>query len=210
MQNAREGEDVAYTVCRDHNRDYRASGTRTIYVVPEGKEETDRVFVTSREIDKVIEGENCQSYIIEESEFHHKPGKYQLTLNISFEVGRSQKQIYVKSGIYSIYENPNSPDAQIEINNLRSQLRALQDQFNQLERESGTEETDFSSNPPEDRVQSNSPSNAGNPQPESPPAPAPQAPSNPSPETPATPDEEPLRIIGIPMCVPLTGICVTQ
>ncbi|MBI5117595.1 hypothetical protein HZA56_14050 [Candidatus Poribacteria bacterium] len=135
-QPGREGEDVIYTVCRNHDANYRVDGARTLYIVPEGKTEDARVFVYVKDIKNgVIDAGNCASYFIRDREYHFKPGNYQITLNLCFSVKYDiRKCVNVKSNVFKIREPVGgSPDTQVQINNLQQQLQDLQQILNNLQ-----------------------------------------------------------------------------
>lgn len=134
VQNAREGEDVTFTLCRDHKENYRIEGTRTIYVIPEGKTEAQKVFIYNKEITGVVDSGDCQSYYIRESEYHFEPGKYLVTLNVNFKVKYDiPKSVYTKSGIFTIYPQPDdSTDMNAQLNILQQQLDDQQRLLDQL------------------------------------------------------------------------------
>ncbi len=134
VQNAREGEDVTFTLCRDHKDNYSITGTRTVYIVPEGKTEKEKVFIYNKDIKGVVDSGNCQPYFIKASEYHFKPGKYLITLNINFEVKyNTPKSVFTKSGIFTIYPQPSgSNDVQSQLNNLQQRLNDQQDLLDQL------------------------------------------------------------------------------
>lgn len=128
VQNAREGEDVTFTLRRDHKENYSITGTRTVYIVPAGKTEADKVFVYNKDIKGVVDTGNCQPYFIKASEYHFKPGKYLITLNINFKVKYDiEKSVFTKSGIFTVYPQPGgSNDLQAQFNNLQQQLNDQQ------------------------------------------------------------------------------------
>lgn len=134
VQNAREGEDVTFTLCRTHKENYSITGTRTVYVVPEGKQEADKVFIYNKDIKGVVDTGNCQPYFIKASEYHFTPGKYLITLNINFKVKYDiAKSVFTKSGIFTIYAQPNnSQNADARLNILQQQLNDQQLLLDQL------------------------------------------------------------------------------
>ncbi len=134
VQNAREGEDVTFTLCRTHKENYSITGTRTVYVVPEGKQEADKVFIYNKDIKGVVDTGNCQPYFIKASEYHFAPGKYLITLNINFKVKYDiPKSVFTKSGIFTIYAQPNnSQNADARLNILQQQLNDQQLLLDQL------------------------------------------------------------------------------
>ena len=102
VNNIREGDDVSFTLCRTHDKNYDVDGVRTVYVIPDGKKEASKVFVYSKRIAGIVDNENCQSYFIEESEYHFKPGKYLITLDVDFRVKYDiEKKVFTKSNILS-------------------------------------------------------------------------------------------------------------
>jgi len=123
VNNIREGDDVSFTLCRTHDRNYGVDGVRTVYVVPDGKKEADKVFVYSKRIAGIVDNENCQSYFIEESEYHFKPGKYLITLDVNFRVKYDlEKKVFTKSNIFNVYPVSSSSDLQSRYNSLQQQL----------------------------------------------------------------------------------------
>lgn len=139
VQPAREGEDVNFTLCRQHDRNYPVSGFRQVYAIPAGKGEDNRVFVYSIPVKGVVDSGNCQSFYIRQAEHHFTPGQYQLTLNIDFKVKYGfEKHVYIKSNIFNVREPlcvqtaACNTDIQIEINNLKQQILLLQQRIDQL------------------------------------------------------------------------------
>ena len=134
VQNAREGEDVTFTLCRTHKENYSVNGTRTVYVIPEGKTEAQKVFIYNKDIKGVVDTGNCQPYYIRNEEYHFKPGKYLITLNLNFKVKYDiPKSVFTKSGIFTIYPQPSGDDdLQARLNVLQQQLSDQQTLLNQL------------------------------------------------------------------------------
>lgn len=143
VNNAREGEDVTFTLCREHADNYSVKGVRTVYVIPEGKTEAEKVFIYNKQVQGVVDEGNCQPYFIKESEYHFRPGKYLITLNLRFNVKYNlEKSVYVKSGIFTIYAQPNGGgDVQTQLNNLQVRFDDLLDQFNALQQRQGVAPT---------------------------------------------------------------------
>lgn len=107
VQPAREGEDLTYTVCRNHDANYNVDGFRTVYVIPEGKSEDARVFVLNKAISGVVDTGGCASYFIRDSAYHFSPGNYQITLNLDFKVKYDfMKHVSVKSNIFRVRPVP--------------------------------------------------------------------------------------------------------
>lgn len=134
VQNAREGEDVIFTLCRTHDQNYKVDGTRIVYIIPEGKSEPDKVAVHQKNFEGVIDSGNCQSYFIRNNEYYFKPGKYLITLNLDFKVKYDiGKTIYVKSEPFTIYPQPTGTnDVQAQLNILRQQIQDQQEIINRL------------------------------------------------------------------------------
>ena len=143
VNNAREGEDVTFTLCRVHQENYDVKGTRTVYVIPEGRTEAQKVFIYNKQVQGVVDSGNCQPYFIKQSEYHFKPGKYLITLNLNFKVKYDlPKSVYVKSGVFTIYAQPNGEgDVQSQLNNLQERFNDLLDQFNYLQQRQGVAPT---------------------------------------------------------------------
>lgn len=135
VQNAREGEDVTFTVCREHKENYRVKGVKTVYVIPNSKKaESKKVFVYNKPISGVVDNGNCQSYFIRESEYHFKPGKYLITLNLDFRVKYDIiKHAFAKSSVFTVYPQPGRADIQTQLNNLNQQIRDLQQVISSLQ-----------------------------------------------------------------------------
>lgn len=133
VQNAREGEDVPFTLCRSHRADYDVSGLRTIYVVPAGETVAHKVFVHNDRLNGEITGANCANYFIKNSDFHHSIGQYQMTINLTFKVKYGeQKQVSIQSNVYRIYPNGDTADVQTQLNNLEQQIQDLQNKLQNI------------------------------------------------------------------------------
>lgn len=156
VQNAREGEDVIFTLCRTHDQNYRVDGTRIVYIIPEGKTEPDKVAVHQKNFEGIIDSGNCQSYFIRNNEYYFKPGKYLITLNLDFKVKYNiGKTIYVKSEPFTIYPQPQGTgDVQSQLNILRQQIQDQQEIINRL---SFQNDQDASSSKPSATIGSNTP-----------------------------------------------------
>lgn len=143
VNNAREGEDITFTLCREHDSNYEVKGTRTVYVIPEGKTEAQKVFIYNKQVQGVVDEGNCQPYFIKESEYHFRPGKYLITLNLNFKVKYDlPKDVFVKSGVFTVYAQPNGGgDVQTQLNNLQERFNDLLDQFNGLQQRQGVSPT---------------------------------------------------------------------
>lgn len=180
VNNAREGEDITFTLCRDHAENYEVQGTRTVYVVPEGKSEAQKVFIYNKQVKGVVDTGNCQPYFIKETEYHFTPGKYLVTLNLGFKVKYGiEKSVFAKSSIFTIYPQPDgSTDVQSQLNNLQQQLKDQQDIINRLLLQNGGSIIEFQDT---GATTNNRPAQT---QPTTP-APVPQA-SAPSPPTPTS------------------------
>lgn len=137
VQPAREGEDLSYTVCRSHDKNYRVSGDRTAYIIPSGSTEKQKVFVYNKPITNgVVDTGTCQSYFVREAEHHFTPGSYELTLNLSFRVKYNiEKSVFIKSNVFAVRAQPEggSTDVQSQLNNLKLQVIQLQNLIDQLQ-----------------------------------------------------------------------------
>ena len=114
-----------------------------MYVIPEGRTEAQNVFIYNKQVQGVVDSGNCQPYFIKQSEYHFKPGKYLITLNLNFKVKYDlPKSVYVKSGVFTIYAQPNGQgDVQTQLNNLQERFNDLLDQFNYLQQRQGVAPT---------------------------------------------------------------------
>jgi len=138
VQNSREGEDVPFTLCRDHRGNFLVNGLRTIYIIPEGKSVDDKVFAANKPLNGVIDGGNCSTYFIRESEYHHKPGTYVLTINLKFKTKYGyEKEIFVISQAYKIYPALNAQSVNSVINNLNVRIQENTNELNMLKRRLG-------------------------------------------------------------------------
>ncbi|WP_076480398.1 hypothetical protein [Williamsia sterculiae] len=131
VNNSREGEDITYTLCRDHDQNYPVTGVRSVFAIPEGKTDKDRIFLYNKSIQGVV-NDKCQSYLIKDSEHHFTPGRYQLTLNLSFKVKYDiEKSAYFKTNIFTVYPQP------VGSSDLQGQIKALTQRVEALERRLG-------------------------------------------------------------------------
>lgn len=138
VQNSREGEDVPFTLCRDHRGNFLVNGLRTIYIIPEGKSVDDKVFAANKPLNGVIDGGNCSTYFIRESEYHHKPGTYVLTINLKFKTKYGyEKELFVISQAYKIYPASNTQSVDSVINNLNVRIQENTNELNMLKRRLG-------------------------------------------------------------------------
>lgn len=140
VQNSREGEDVPFTLCRDHRGNFLVNGIRTISIIPQGGTVKDRVFAHSDPLNGSIDSGNCATYFIRDSQYHHKPGQYVLTINLHFKVKDGyEKQEFITSQPYKIYAQPAGSDATIDttINNLNARIQENTNELNALKRRLG-------------------------------------------------------------------------
>lgn len=137
VNNIREGEDLTYTVCRDFKGRYQSEGKRTVYIVPEGKTVNDRAFLYNKDYKGTIEGDPCQSYVVMNSTYHLKPGRYQLTLSGDIIVQYDlRKPYFVESQVFTVYPQPSG------VPTLRTQIFSLTpEEIEELKRVLGVEQS---------------------------------------------------------------------
>lgn len=128
VPNAREGEDLYFTVCRTHTGNFNYNGNLLIYVQPTatGKNET-KVF--TQEIGGTLRPGECEDKVLRDSDFHHSPGKYKMFINVSFREPKYQyeKTASYSSNVYSIYAQPTDVESRIQL--LQQQLEQAQQQL---------------------------------------------------------------------------------
>lgn len=128
VPNAREGEDLYFTVCRSHEANYNYNGNLLIYVQPveDGKNET-KVF--TKEIGGTMRPGECEDKVLRASEFNHSPGKYKMFINVSFREPKyeMEKTASYPSNVYTIYAQP--ADVAQRIQYLEQQLEQARQQL---------------------------------------------------------------------------------
>lgn len=123
--NAREGENVNFTLCREHDRNYNVTGNLNIYVVRSDNNTPYQVY--ARDVKDQVSNE-CDNKEIQASDFHHEPGTYEMRFCVDFKVKYDiQKTVCKSSNRYKIYEQPTDIQAQIKkTEELLSELRGRQ------------------------------------------------------------------------------------
>lgn len=124
VQNAREGEDVYFSVCRDHKENYNFNGSLSVYVISLQNEKPTQVY--ARDIKGQITNE-CDNKVILARDYKHTPNTYEMTFCVDFKVKYDiKKTVCKKSNRYRIYAQP--ADLQSKINALERELEILQAQ----------------------------------------------------------------------------------
>lgn len=133
INSVEEHQDVPFEACKETSYAYKITGNRTIYRIPEGKGEIDKVIVKTYPLDAIISTDPCVNAFISKEQYDFKAGNYQAytTFNFTVKYG-NQKSVTFKSNIFTIL--PNRPDTveqisqrikelELEIKQLKSQLR---------------------------------------------------------------------------------------
>lgn len=122
VQNAREGEDVYFQVCRDHEKNYNFNGNLSVYVIASTDDKPVQVY--ARDIKGSISNE-CDNKVILAKDYRHSPNTYEMNFCIQFRVEYDiEKTVCKKSNRYRIYPTPGSFDEQIK--SLEERIRVLQ------------------------------------------------------------------------------------
>lgn len=143
VQNAREGEDVNFQVCRAHDQNYSYSGDLSIYVIPNATKPNEDAKVFAKDIGGTLRPGTCENKILLASEFKHTPGKYKMFVSVSFREPRYniEKTTSFSSNIYTIYAQPTELNASIEY--LQQQLEQAQRQLQDANSNSTSATDDF-------------------------------------------------------------------
>lgn len=122
VPNAREGEDLYFTVCRTHDSNFNYNGNLLIYVQPI-EENANETKVFTKEIGGTMRPGECEDKLLRASEFSHSPGKYKMYINVTFREPKyeMEKTASYSSNVYSIYAQPDDVRGRIEY--LEQQLR---------------------------------------------------------------------------------------
>lgn len=191
VANAREGEDVPFTVCREARGDYSFEGFREIYMIPQGGEEGQRKVVKVTSVENSIRrDESCRNFFISTDEYYHRPGRYMIAAYLKFPLKYGEvADASFSSNIYTIYANPNDT-LENKLLKLQDNVKTLQKALNQIRVDNGLDPIDYPQLPGEvnKKPSSNVPSGA-NPEPTIPGNPEPVQPS-PEPEPEPTPEPE--------------------
>lgn len=125
VNNAREGEDVNFTLCRDHRQNYNVNGNLNVYVIRSDNDTPYQVF--ARDVNDQVTNE-CDNKEITASDFHHEPGLYEMRFCVDFTVKYNiQKTVCKESNRYKIYAQPEDILGQIErVEGLLSELKQQQ------------------------------------------------------------------------------------
>lgn len=125
VNNAREGENVFFKVCRKHDKNYHYTGTLTVYIVPNTNNPKDNIKVYSKGLEGTLNPGDCENKVLKASNFHQSPGNYVMRFNIEIKVKYGiTKQGFKESNVYTIYPQPTDLQAQIKYyQNIISQLQ---------------------------------------------------------------------------------------
>ncbi len=124
VQNAREGEDVYFSVCRDHKENYNFNGSLSVYVISIKDDKPVQVYAT--DIKGQITNE-CDNKVILAKDYRHTPNTYEMTFCVEFLVKYDiKKTVCKKSNRYRIYAQPT--DLESRIRSLSSELEVLRAQ----------------------------------------------------------------------------------
>lgn len=116
VQNAREGEDVNFQVCRSRTSNFNYNGRLSVYVVPNATEPGKDAQVFGKDIGGTLRPGDCENKVLLASEFKHSPGKYKMFITVSFREPRYQyeKTTTFTSNIYTIYAQPTDLEGRIQ------------------------------------------------------------------------------------------------
>jgi hypothetical protein len=124
VQNAREGEDVYFTVCRQHEKNYNYTGSLTVYVISVDNGKPSKVY--ARDIKGAVTNE-CENKVIRAKDFTHTPNTYEMSFCVDFKVQYEiPKTVCKTSNRYRIYAQPT--DLADRIKTLQRQIEILEAQ----------------------------------------------------------------------------------
>lgn len=213
VQNAEEGEEIPFQVCRTKRANYQVEGFRTFYSIP-NNDDPQGVRTAQVKIQGALEDEECANLFVRLEQFTHTPGNYYFVTELRFSVEGFDKFVRYKSNVYTVTKKQQlSPDEiQKQIDELQMQIDRLREQLALARADTGN-------------VAAGSPPNNTNatqtqPQPiassTTSPSPSPQ-PTQPQPVTPTVPPVSPPErspiiemLLPDPVCVPLliTRVCI--
>lgn len=122
VPNAREGEDVYFTVCRQHQKNYNYTGNLDVVAISTDNGKPVKVY--ARDIKGSITGD-CENKVIYAKDFAHTPNLYEMSFCIDFKVKYDiSKTVCKTSNRYRIYAQPTD---------LADRIKALQRQIEILE-----------------------------------------------------------------------------
>lgn len=129
VTNAREGEDVYFTVCRRHEQNYAYSGNLSVYVYRNADPKETPVQVHSKDIKGNLHNAECENKVLRAADFTHTKGTYKMSFCVNFNVKYNEPKTVCKdSNIYKIYANPTDISSRItfyenQLNTLRAQMQ---------------------------------------------------------------------------------------
>lgn len=125
VPNAREGEDVYFSVCRDHKENYSFTGNLDVYVISPDNGKPVKTF--ARDVGGHLKND-CDNKVIKAKDFHHSPGLYEMQFCIDIRVRYDIKKTICKtSNNYKIYAQPN--DLASEVAKLQLALAEAQARY---------------------------------------------------------------------------------
>lgn len=133
VQNARVGEDVNFTVCRDYQRPYIVQSNLNIYVIQNPGTETEKPVPVFGRTNSTTLNNKCENKIVLRNDFAHEAGEYEIRVCVAFDVRYDiEKTVCETSNRYRIYDTPLNLQEQID------QLKAQQDELEKQRAESET------------------------------------------------------------------------
>jgi hypothetical protein len=146
VNNSREGEDVFFSVCRDHDKNYNYTGSLSVYVLENGEKTPVQVY--ARDIKGSIHAE-CDNKVLYARDYFHKANIYEMTFCVDFVVKYEiKKTVCKKSNRYRVYPQPT--DLESKISSLQNELNILQQQRAAAQTNSDMSTSPTSFNVPED------------------------------------------------------------
>lgn len=131
VQNARVGEDVNFSVCRDYQRPYLVQSNLNIYVIQNPGTETEKPVPVFGRTNSTTLNNKCENKTVLHSDFAHKAGEYEIRACVAFDVRYDiEKTVCETSNRYRIYDTPLNLQEQID------QLKAQQDELEKQRAES--------------------------------------------------------------------------
>lgn len=166
VSNAREAENVPFTVCQQSRGNYQFEGFHDIYLLPEGKSDEHRVLVKSIATSGAINPkEPCRNYQITPQEYSHKAGRYVLHGQLDFRLPHNViRTASFTSNVYTIEPRTSDQNRQL-IEDLQDRVNQLQDSINAFRALQGLDPIPFKPVPSQEPINNNTngqPQNVGN------------------------------------------------
>ena len=205
-----ENEPVPFTVCRHKRGNYPVQGYRIIYKMKNETTRNGAKQVANYPIEGQITQNTCSDASISPSRYSHPAGVYYFKTVLNFRVNGQDKQVTFVSNTYTIEKKVLTPDELRErIEQLEREIEILKLQLAVALANSGTTSASqgggaSTTMAPRQAANNNQNSNTQTPTTNN------ENNTDSTPQPPPSEQPEPVRVFGVPLCVPIINVCANQ